>query len=125
ARAQLQRQQASEIHQKLNSLLQALSSLSSAGEGRTEEALRTRSSVPSPGGEARGEQAVGPLAPSLKTATPERLAVKAGGRIVLLRLAYLDWVESADNYVKLHLGQEAHLLRDTLRALEAKLPPDR
>src|SRR5437867_6470610 len=55
----------------------------------------------------------------------ERLAVKTGGRILLLRLDDLNWVEAADNYVKLHVGQEAHLLRETLTALEAKLPPDR
>jgi len=128
-RAQLQSRtlsgQTTEIQQKLNSLLQALSSLSSAGEGRTDEAVSAPSSVPSPGGEARPEQALRPQAHGANATAAERLAVKAGGRIVLLRLADLDWAESADNYVKLHLGQETHLLRETLTALEAKLPPDR
>lgn len=56
---------------------------------------------------------------------PERLAVKSNGRIVFLRLADIDLVESADNYVKLHVGNEAHMLRETMTALEEKLPPDR
>jgi two-component system LytT family response regulator len=54
---------------------------------------------------------------------PERLAVKSNGRIVFLRLADIDMVEAADNYVKLHVGNETHMLRETLTALEEKLPP--
>src|SRR5437773_10302572 len=41
----------------------------------------------------------------------ERLPVKSEGRIIFLRLADVDWVEAADNYVKLHVGKEAHMLR--------------
>jgi two-component system LytT family response regulator len=55
----------------------------------------------------------------------ERLAVKTGGRILFLRLVDIDWVEAADNYVKIHIGKEEHLLRETLAALESKLPDDR
>jgi len=56
---------------------------------------------------------------------PERLAVKSNGRIVFLRLTDIDLVEAADNYVELHVGKEVHLFRETLTALEEKLPPDR
>jgi two-component system LytT family response regulator len=56
---------------------------------------------------------------------PERLAVKSNGRIVFLRLTDIDMVEAADNYVKLYAGNETHMLRETLTALEEKLPPDR
>jgi two-component system LytT family response regulator len=55
----------------------------------------------------------------------ERLAVKSDGRILFLRLSEIDWVEAADNYVKLHVGNEAHLLRETMTALESKMPADR
>ena len=55
----------------------------------------------------------------------DRLAVKSGGRVLFLRLSEIDWIEAADNYVKLHAGGEAHLLRETMNALEQKLPPDR
>jgi len=60
-----------------------------------------------------------------ETNYPERLAVKSNGRIVFVRLADIDMVESADNYVKLYAGKETHLLRETLGALEEKLPPAR
>lgn len=56
---------------------------------------------------------------------PERLAVKTDGRIIFLRVMDIDLVESADNYVKLYAGKETHMLRETLTALEEKLPPDR
>jgi len=55
----------------------------------------------------------------------ERLPVKSEGRIIFLRLPDIDWVEAADNYVKLHVGKEAHMLRETMTSLESKLPAER
>jgi two-component system, LytTR family, response regulator len=55
----------------------------------------------------------------------ERLAIKSGGRILFLKLNEVEWVEAADNYVKLHIGNESHLLRETLSALEARLPKEK
>jgi two-component system LytT family response regulator len=56
---------------------------------------------------------------------PDRLAVKSEGRVLLLRTQDIDWVEAADNYVNLHVGKESHLLRETMNALEARLPSGR
>ena len=56
---------------------------------------------------------------------PERLAVKTDGRILFLRLTDIDLAEAADNYVKLYVGKETHMFRETMTALEEKLPPDR
>lgn len=52
---------------------------------------------------------------------PDRLAVKSSGRIVLVKLEDIDWIEAADNYVELHVGTETHLLRETMSTLEARL----
>jgi len=60
-----------------------------------------------------------------ETKYPERLAVKSDGRIIFVRLADIDMVEAADNYVKLYVAKETHMLRETLGALEEKLPPSR
>jgi two-component system LytT family response regulator len=49
------------------------------------------------------------------------VAIKSGGKIVFVRLADIDWIEAADNYVNLHVGQECHLLRETMNGLEARL----
>jgi two-component system LytT family response regulator len=53
--------------------------------------------------------------------TAERVAIKSGGRIVFLRLAEIDWIEAADNYVNLHVGQESYLSRETMNGLEGRL----
>ena len=55
----------------------------------------------------------------------DRLAIKSEGRIIFLGLSEIDWVEAADNYVKVHVGKQAHMLRQTMAVLETKLPPDR
>jgi hypothetical protein len=54
-----------------------------------------------------------------------QLAVNSNGRLLLLRLADVDWLEAADNRVALHVGKETHLLDDTLAAVITKLPADR
>jgi two-component system, LytTR family, response regulator len=56
---------------------------------------------------------------------PERLMVKSGGRIYFVRIEDIDWIEAAANYVRLHVGKEAHLLRESLTGLEKKLDPAR
>lgn len=55
----------------------------------------------------------------------ERIAVKTSGRILLLRLADVAWIEAADNYIKFHAGEETHLLRDTMNSVESRLPAER
>jgi len=55
---------------------------------------------------------------------PERFVIKSGGRVFFVRTDEIDWIEAAGNYVKLHVGAEAHLLRETMNALEAQLDPD-
>jgi two-component system LytT family response regulator len=54
----------------------------------------------------------------------ERFVIKAGGRVFFVRAEEIDWIEAAGNYVKLHVGGETHLFRETMNALEAKLDPD-
>jgi two-component system, LytTR family, response regulator len=51
----------------------------------------------------------------------ERLVVKSGGRVFFLRTDEIDWIEAAGNYVRLHLGTESHLFRETMNRMEARL----
>jgi two-component system LytT family response regulator len=53
----------------------------------------------------------------------DRIPVKSSGRVVLVKVTDIDWIEAADNYVNLHAGKEAHLHRETMTSLEQKLPP--
>lgn len=50
-----------------------------------------------------------------------RLAVKTGGKVVFLRPDEIDWVEAAGNYVKLHVGAESHLYRESMKNMESRL----
>ena len=50
-----------------------------------------------------------------------RLVIKSAGRIVFLRVEEIDWIEAADNYVRVHTGKESHLIRETLQSLEKRL----
>jgi two-component system, LytTR family, response regulator len=55
----------------------------------------------------------------------ERLAIKAGGKIVFIRTEEIDWIGAEGNYARLHTGNRSHLLRETMSTLESKLDPDR
>ncbi len=54
----------------------------------------------------------------------KRLAVRAAGKTVFVDVADLDWIEAAENYVKLHAGKTAHLLQVTMSTLESALDPE-
>ena len=54
-----------------------------------------------------------------------RLVVKTGDRIVIIKTASIDCIESAGNYVAVQSGKESYILRDTLNALEARLNPEK
>lgn len=67
----------------------------------------------------------GYAAPARTEAALERIAVRESGRVILLRVDDIDWIEAADNYVCLHCGPETHVLRETMNAVEARLGPSR
>lgn len=53
-----------------------------------------------------------------------RLVIKASGRVVLLDMAEIDWVEAAGNYVQLKAGKESYLLREGIGQISKRLDPD-
>lgn len=53
----------------------------------------------------------------------DRLAVPAGDRVMIIRVADIDWIEAADNYASIHVGKKCWLLRETISALEQRLTP--
>jgi two-component system LytT family response regulator len=53
-----------------------------------------------------------------------RLMIKTHQRIQFVRTENIDWIEAAGNYVKLHVGSQTHLLRQTMTSLERRLNPD-
>jgi two-component system, LytTR family, response regulator len=55
------------------------------------------------------------------TEHPDRLAVPRNGRITFVATKDIDWIEAEGNYVRLHVGDREHELRETLTELEKKL----
>lgn len=54
----------------------------------------------------------------------ERLIVKNAGRVWFIRIQDIDWIEAADYYVCLHVGDKSHLLRRSLSDMEESLAPE-
>ena len=54
-----------------------------------------------------------------------RLMIKVSGRVVLLKVDDVDFIEADGNYAKLHVGRKAHLLREKMNDLEHRLDPAR
>lgn len=53
-----------------------------------------------------------------------RLVIKAKGRVIFLHLDEIDWVEAAANYVRLNVGKESYLLRETISRTSERLNPN-
>ncbi|MGQ0649899.1 MAG: LytR/AlgR family response regulator transcription factor [Gemmatimonadaceae bacterium] len=54
---------------------------------------------------------------------PQRHLVRVGRKLQFVRTADIDWVEADGNYVRLHAGGRSHLLRETMKAMGARLDP--
>jgi two-component system LytT family response regulator len=52
-----------------------------------------------------------------------RMVVKTRDKLIFVKVAEVDWIEAAGNYVRIHAGGQSHLVRDTLARLEAVLDP--
>jgi two-component system LytT family response regulator len=55
----------------------------------------------------------------------ERFAVECAGRISIVPVDRVEWIEAQDYYVQIHAEGREHLLRESLRNLEARLDPRR
>ncbi|MEO5510063.1 MAG: LytTR family DNA-binding domain-containing protein [Longimicrobiales bacterium] len=54
-----------------------------------------------------------------------RVMVKESGRVFFQPVEGIDWIESADYYSRLHVGDATHLIRESMSALEDQLDPVR
>jgi two-component system LytT family response regulator len=77
--------------------------------------------------ERQGEIA-GRLAALLRTgrspdAAGERLLVKSGGRVSFVDVDQIDWVEAEGNYVRIHAGDQVHIMRETMNGLFERIGP--
>jgi two-component system, LytTR family, response regulator len=71
------------------------------------------------------------LAQLLRTGRPPqsaegaRLLIKSGGRVSFVDVDQIDWIEAEGNYVRLHAGDQVHMLRETMNRLIERIGAQR
>ena len=55
---------------------------------------------------------------------PGRVLVKTRGRVILLRMEDISWVEAQGGYVRIHTQGGKYLLREKISGMLKRLPPD-
>jgi two-component system, LytTR family, response regulator len=53
-----------------------------------------------------------------------RFVVRSGGKLTFVRAQEVDWIDAAGNYVRLHSAGRQHLVRETMKSVEARLDPE-
>jgi two-component system LytT family response regulator len=96
---------------------------------RFDRALETAASRRRPGSDVTGhvDPALREMLEQLRPERryPARFLVRNANRMYFVRVDDVDWMDAAGNYVRLHSGGRAHLVRDTMKAIEARLDPER
>jgi len=54
-----------------------------------------------------------------------RLAIRAGERTIFLAVEEVEWIEAAQNYVRVHAAGATHLLHVPMNTIETSLDPER
>jgi two-component system LytT family response regulator len=95
-----------------------------AAVARVREHLRTRQTSSAARGllELLASRKDSTAAPTTQYLT--RLPIKTGDKVVVIKTADVDTIESAGNYVCVNAGKESYILRETLNALETQLDPE-
>lgn len=70
-----------------------------------------------------GATAAAAQAPEEKSS--DRILIKSAGEIFFLKAEEIDWIEAEGDYMKFHVAGRAHLMRETMARLEARLDPKR
>jgi two-component system LytT family response regulator len=65
-----------------------------------------------------------PVAPPQRSPIA-RLPVRTRTGVVMVEMSAVDWIETQGNYLALHVGAQAHLVRETAARFEARLDPER
>jgi two-component system, LytTR family, response regulator len=55
----------------------------------------------------------------------QRLAVEENEKIVLVKVEDIRWMQSSGNHVRLHMGNTSHLIRQSMKNIQALLDPNR
>ena len=121
ARAAMERDSATRQGERLTSLLARIAESGAADALLARMAESGAPAAPVHGGDGGNASSAGGAAPAERYL--ERLLVKNEGRVSFVKTAEIDWIEASGNYLRLHVGREVHMIRETMGTLEAKLDP--
>jgi two-component system LytT family response regulator len=95
--------------------------------GQAELAARVGGMAAAPPASPTGAPGDGPGEPGASAPPgggyPSRLLVRHQGRMAFVRTTDIDWVEADRNYVRLHVGETVHVVRERISALAEQLDP--
>jgi len=69
----------------------------------------------------RGELDGEPHQSRASHAGPQRLAIRSKGKVEIIKVDDIDWIEARHNSVQLHVGTAVHAFRQPIREIEVKL----
>ncbi len=55
----------------------------------------------------------------------ERLSFKDGSKVVVLAADEIEWIDAAGDYMCIHAAGKTHIIRETMKALQTRLDPER
>jgi two-component system LytT family response regulator len=61
---------------------------------------------------------------SADKAWPDRLTIKDGNEFQFIKIADIEWVDAAGDYMCVNAGGKTHIMRTTMKRLESSLNPD-
>jgi two-component system LytT family response regulator len=62
-----------------------------------------------------------PTSQTSSSAQNERLVIRSNGHVYLLKSEDIYWIEAEGDYVTVHTPQKSHLVRETMKNMEARL----
>ena len=55
----------------------------------------------------------------------QRLSFKDGTKVVVLGADEIEWIDAAGDYMCIHAAGKTHIIRETMKALQSRLDPNR
>lgn len=124
AKSELARRQTDALSEKLSHLLEHLQA--NVAAGATGAGASIVAGVAAPAGALHAKSAAeSAAAGAQESITRERILLRSGGEIYFVKAEDIDWIEAEGDYMKFHAAGRAHLLRETMANLEARLDAKR
>ena len=122
AREHMERVRAAQAGRRLKAMLEQVLAGERAVDGGAGAGLSAIAAAWA-GGSTAPVPAPGAPSPAPSGQYADRITIKTDGRVFVIKVSDVDWFEAQGNYVRVHAGKAAHLIRETITAVESSLNP--